>query len=53
LAGEVTRAFALNLPTPVAAAAVVGCALLAAGIGLTAALGAFGIIRFSFQGVRK
>jgi hypothetical protein len=53
LAGEVTRAFALNIPTPVAAAAVVGCALLAAGIGLTAALGAFGIIRFSFQGVRK
>jgi hypothetical protein len=37
----------------VAAAAVVGCALLVAGIGLAATLGAFGIIRFSFQGVRQ
>jgi hypothetical protein len=53
LTGEVTRAFALSLPTPVAAAAVVGCALLVAGIGLAATLGAFGIIRFSFQGVRQ
>jgi hypothetical protein len=50
--GEVTSAFASNIPAPVAAAAVIGCIGLITVAGLLATLGTFGIIRFSFQGVR-
>jgi anti-sigma factor RsiW len=50
--GEVTSAFASNVPAPVTAAAVVGGMGLIAVVGLLAALGTFGIIRCSFQGVR-
>lgn len=53
VAGEVTRAFALSLPTPVAALAVIGCTALMGGAAVLAALGAFGILRISFQGVQQ
>jgi hypothetical protein len=53
LVGEVTHAVATSVPTPVAAGAVLVALGLLAGAGLAAALGSFGLIRFSFQGVRK
>jgi hypothetical protein len=53
LVGEVTHAVATSVPTPVAAGAVLVSLGILAGAGLAAALGSFGLIRFSFQGVRK
>ena len=50
---EVTQAIAASLPAPVAVGAVLAFLGSLAGVGLAAALGSFGIIRFSFQGVRK
>lgn len=53
LVAEVTQAIAASLPAPVAVGAVLAFFGSLAGVGLAAALGSFGIIRFSFQGVRK
>jgi hypothetical protein len=53
MAGELTRAIATSLPTPVAAGVVVGSGVLVAAAGVMAALGSATVIRFSFQGGRK
>ena len=50
---EVVEAFVSNLPAPLTAGALVGFAFLFAGVGIVAALGTFGLIRFSFQGARR